>query len=108
MSDIPKLTEQTIKVLQVLLSDPAVPRYGLEIARGAGLKTGTVHPILNRLKDAGLLESYWEKDDNSNGPRRRFYRFSGGAAETVRLAIAEQSHNAATTVSGRLRPAPGF
>ncbi len=35
-----------------------MPRYGLDIARVAGLKTGTLHPILSRLLQAGLIESF--------------------------------------------------
>jgi len=108
VSDTPQLTPQTIKVLEVLLVDPAVPRYGLDIAQAAGLKTGTVHPILARLRDAGLLESFWDADESSTGPRRRYYRFSGGAAETIRLAIAEQRRKAATDTARKLRPQPGF
>ena len=49
----PRLTPQTVEVLRLLLTAPAVPRYGRDIARETKLKTGTLHPILARLELAG-------------------------------------------------------
>jgi len=105
----PRMTPQTIAVLRVLLEDPATPRYGLDIARQAGLKTGTLHPILNRLQHAGLIESFWEDpaDHEDQGrPRRRYYRFAGHGANLAYQAVARAD---ATTTSGlpALRPQPG-
>lgn len=105
----PRMTPQTVAVLRVLLEDPATPRYGLDIARNAGLKTGTLHPILNRLQQAGLVESFWEDptDHEDQGrPRRRYYRFAGHGATTAYQAVARAE--ATTTVSlPTLRPQTG-
>lgn len=93
------MTPQTIAVLRVLLEDPAAPRYGLDIARVSGLKTGTLHPILRRLEQAGLIESFWEDpaDHEDEGrPRRRYYRFAGhGATVTAYRAVARADSAAA-------------
>jgi PadR family transcriptional regulator, regulatory protein PadR len=105
----PRLTPQTIAVLRILLATPTTPRYGLEIAREAGLKTGTLHPILARLQHAGWIESFWETpaDHEDQGrPRRRYYRFTGDGAQTARRAIAEANVSGAG-LSG-LRPQPGY
>ncbi|WP_433264554.1 PadR family transcriptional regulator [Actinosynnema sp. CS-041913] len=86
----PRMTPQTVAVLRVLLEDPATPRYGLDIARRTGLKTGTLHPILNRLRQAGLIESFWEDpgDHEDQGrPRRRYYRFTGHGATLAHQAV---------------------
>jgi PadR family transcriptional regulator, regulatory protein PadR len=110
MSATPRLTEQTIRVLRVLLADPAIPRYGLDIAREAQLKTGTVHPILDRLQRAGWIASFWESDEDqadTGRPRRRFYRFTAGGAELARNAIAEATQASGSPAVGRLRPQPG-
>jgi PadR family transcriptional regulator, regulatory protein PadR len=83
----PRMTPQTIAVLRVLYEDPATPRYGLDIARETGLKTGTLHPILARLQQAGWITSFWEDpaDHEDQGrPRRRYYRFTGDGADVVR------------------------
>jgi DNA-binding PadR family transcriptional regulator len=96
-------------VLRVLLETPAVPRYGLDIARAAGLKTGTLHPILARLQQAGWVDSFWEapaQHEDSGRPRRRYYRFTAGGAETARRAIAAIPQT--STAPARLRPQPGY
>jgi PadR family transcriptional regulator len=106
----PRLTPQTIAVLRVLLAAPAVPRYGLEIAREAGLKTGTLHPILARLQQAGWVESFWEtpaEHEDQGRPRRRYYRFTSGGAESARRTMAEAC-TAATNSRPHLRPKPGY
>ncbi|MBW4716694.1 PadR family transcriptional regulator [Saccharothrix sp. SC076] len=102
------MTPQTIAVLHVLLEDPATPRYGLDIARQAGLKTGTLHPILHRLQQAGLIESFWEDpaDHEDQGrPRRRYYRFVGEGATLAYQAIARAEATASSVLT--LRPQPG-
>jgi PadR family transcriptional regulator PadR len=103
------MTPQTIAVLRVLLEDSATPRYGLDIARHAGLKTGTLHPILNRLQQAGLIESFWEDpaDHEDQGrPRRRYYRFAGGGETAAFQAVARADAAAASDLP-KLRPQPG-
>jgi PadR family transcriptional regulator, regulatory protein PadR len=53
------------------------PRFGLELvrdlSRADGLLTseGTVYPLLNRLRDAGLVTSRWIHDDQTR-PRRYY------------------------------------
>ncbi|MEU0529216.1 PadR family transcriptional regulator [Amycolatopsis tolypomycina] len=104
----PRMTPQTIAVLRVLLEDPAAPRYGLDIARVSGLKTGTLHPILRRLEQAGLIESFWEDpaDHEDEGrPRRRYYRFAGHGATTAYQAVARADAAAAGVPA--LRPQTG-
>nr|WP_042198796.1 helix-turn-helix transcriptional regulator [Kibdelosporangium sp. MJ126-NF4] len=74
------MTPQTLAVLRELLDEPDTPRYGLDLARRTGLKTGTLHPILSRLQRSGLVESFWEDpaDHEDQGrPRRRYYRLAG-------------------------------
>jgi hypothetical protein len=53
-------TDDAVAVLRVLPAEPATPRYGLDLARETGLKTGTPHPILARLQQAGWVTSSWE------------------------------------------------
>jgi len=40
------MTIPTQLVLRALLADPAREMYGLQICAGAGLPSGTIHPIL--------------------------------------------------------------
>jgi DNA-binding PadR family transcriptional regulator len=43
-----------------LLADPAIERYGFELAKATGLASGTLYPILMRLEERGLLAARWE------------------------------------------------
>ncbi|MEU4745883.1 helix-turn-helix transcriptional regulator [Actinosynnema sp. NPDC023658] len=98
------MTLPTQLVLGVLLDDPAVDRYGLEICQAAGLPSGTVHPILARLEQCGWVRSRWEDiDPRERGrPRRRYYRLDPDSVAVVRSALAR----ARTPIAGLgfLRP----
>ena len=86
-----RLTIPTRLVLEAFLADPDAELYGLELARTAGLPTGTVHPILARLEGLDWVSSRWEQVDASEvgRPPRRYYRLtSAGRRESpARLAI---------------------
>ncbi|KOX29422.1 hypothetical protein ADK67_10825 [Saccharothrix sp. NRRL B-16348] len=102
------MTPQTIEVLRALLDDPATPRYGLDIARQTGLKTGTLHPILARLQRIGLVESFWEdpaEHEDQGRPRRRYYRLTGLGAAQAHQVVARTE--ASTGRLSALRPRLG-
>ena len=110
MSATPRLTPQTVAVLRELLSTPSTPRWGRDLAEKTGLKSGTLHPILARLETAGWVESHWEEPaahEDQCRPRRRYYRFAPGGAQTAQFAIAEATA-ASTATQGRLHPQPGY
>src|SRR5262245_43377990 len=103
------MTPQTAAVLQALLDNPATPRYGLDIARETGLKTGTLHPILARLQQVGWIESFWESTDDhetQGRPRRRYYRFTTDGIQLARRAMTTGDAASPATRTG-LRPQPG-
>jgi PadR family transcriptional regulator, regulatory protein PadR len=66
---------QTLQLLQVFMEDPSQPRYGLELAKRTGLKSGTVYPALGRLEQEGWLTSEVEDVDPklAKRPARRIY-----------------------------------
>ncbi|AZM92239.1 MULTISPECIES: PadR family transcriptional regulator [Streptomyces] len=68
--------------------------YGLDLVRRTGLPNGTLFPILERLRQAGWVERYWEQDaiaEAQGRPRRRFYRISPKGAVLAPQALAEAS-----------------
>lgn len=88
----PRMTAQTERVLLAMLNDASSEHYGLELAKAAGLKAGTLYPILSRLEAAGWIEGSWEQiDPHLEGRRpRRYYRLTGSgtfAAERVRTDL---------------------
>lgn len=99
-----RMTIPTQLVLLALLDEPDQERYGLELAALAGLATGTIHPILARLENAGWVHSHWEQVDpaEKGRPRRRYYRLDPNSMAVVRAELARQS--ASTAAIRRLRP----
>lgn len=86
------MTLATASVLRVLLEEPTKPRYGFDIAREAGLATGSLYPILARLEQSGWLDSCWEQqgaDNNPGRPRRRYYTLTGEGVISARNALSE-------------------
>ncbi len=99
------MTIPTQRVLEALLDDPQRERYGLDIGEAAGLRSGTVHPILARLEGYGWLVSRWEDIDASaeGRPARRYYTLTADGVQAARAALARAYRPA----PGRLRPQAG-
>lgn len=91
MSDGPRLTWQTLRVLRVLLDDVTSGHYGLELSKAAGLPSGTIYPILARLEKHGWLQGTWESIDpvQEGRPPRRYYTLTGEGARDARAAIED-------------------
>lgn len=99
----PRMTITTQLVLRTLLADPAREMYGLQICAGAGLPSGTIHPILARLEhEYGWLTSRWEdiKPEDEGRPRRRYYRLTEDGAERARIALAQAVTPISTITTG--------
>ena len=85
------------------------PRFGLELVRDLsqadGLLTsdGTVYPLLNRLRDAGLVTSQWRDDDGVRA--RRYYAITDAGRAELTEFQAEWAQFTAT-VSGVLHIKP--
>jgi PadR family transcriptional regulator PadR len=68
-------------------------RYGFEITRelsdADGLVTseGTVYPLLTRLRNDGLVETYWR--ESTEGPPRRYYRITPAGDESLEPFIEQ-------------------
>jgi PadR family transcriptional regulator PadR len=100
------MTIPTQRVLQALLADVDRELYGVEIGELAGLRSGTVHPILARFETLGWLESRWEDVDPqvAGRPPRRYYRLTAEGALAARAAVARAYRPSPVR---RLRPQVG-
>jgi len=67
-----RLSPQTLQVLDAFLEAPRDWKYGYDISRNTGLKSGTLYPILMRLADRKLLETSWETVDPGKPPRHLY------------------------------------
>jgi len=109
MGDDPGMTELRRGVLGpcvlALLEDR--PRFGLELVRelaaADGLLTsdGTVYPLLNRLRDAGLVTSEW-RDEPGERARRYYFITSEGREQLKAFRAGWRDFSA--TVTGVLFP----
>lgn len=67
---------QTLGVLSALLGRPQEWRYGYDLLRETGLKSGTLYPIFARLQVGGWLQHRWEKPAAPGRPPRHLYRLT--------------------------------
>ena len=77
-----RLSRQTLLILDVFLESAKQWKYGYDLSRTTGLKSGTLYPLLMRLADRKLLETSWETVEPGRPPRH-LYRLT---AEGVRFA----------------------
>jgi DNA-binding PadR family transcriptional regulator len=70
-----RLSPQTLEVLEAFLQAPSDWKYGYDISRNTGLKSGTLYPILIRLAERKLLQTSWETVE-AGTPPRHLYRLT--------------------------------
>jgi PadR family transcriptional regulator, regulatory protein PadR len=69
---------QTVRLLSEFLQTPQDWKYGYDIGRNTGLKSGTLYPILIRLAELKLLETRWEASEAGKPPRHMYRLTTGG------------------------------
>jgi len=85
---------QTIQVLVEFLRRQRQWRYGYEMSRNTGLKSGTLYPILMRLAEHQLLETSWEQTEMGTPPRHMYrltregLRFARSQVSTTQAMVA--------------------
>ena len=65
-------------------------RYGFDIMEATGLASGTVYPVLNRLRRDGLVESSWEDQSlaaEEGRPARRYYALTTDGSSALDGAV---------------------
>jgi PadR family transcriptional regulator len=85
-----RLSPQTLLVIDAFLQQAEEWKYGYDLSRVTGLKSGTLYPILMRMADRKLLETEWEPGEPGRPPRH-MYRFT---PEGLRFARANVAVNA--------------
>jgi DNA-binding PadR family transcriptional regulator len=93
-----RLSLQTLQTLDAFLQYPEDWKYGYDISRNTGLKSGTLYPILMRLAERKLLETSWETAEIGKPPRHLYRLTPDGmrfAREHHRLRTAGAAQSAA-------------
>ena len=84
----PRISPETLLVLEWFIERPTDWRYGYELNRETGLKSGTLYPILMRLEKYSLLEACWVATADGVPPRHT-YRLTPDGLELARTKLAE-------------------
>lgn len=83
----PRISVETLRVLERFVDRPTAWRYGYELSRETGLKSGTLYPILMRLEKHTLLEARWVNTEDGVPPRHT-YRLTPNGLELARTKLA--------------------
>ncbi len=76
MGRTPNASKQTHAVLREMLRTPQEWRHGYGLSQDTELKSGTLYPLLIRLKEQGFLEARWEEAERAGTPPRHVYRLT--------------------------------
>ena len=99
-----RVTAGVAKVLAAFLEDPSADRYGLDLMKATDMPSGTLYPILARLRAAGWVQAEWERPNpDASRPARRYYRLTAEGAVAARNGVAELSRKLGVATSGRRR-----
>lgn len=82
-------------VLAVLLDAGGQWCHGYELARLAGVKSGTLYPLLIRLEAQGYLEAEWQQPAEGGRPPRHAYRLTARGDQLARANPPEPAATAA-------------
>lgn len=68
-------THATVQVAMALLEDPGGKHWGYELSLKAGVRSGTLYPMLSQMLKAGWLTDGWEDQAaiTEKRPPRRYY-----------------------------------
>jgi PadR family transcriptional regulator, regulatory protein PadR len=94
-----RLSPQTLLVLDLFLQEAKEWKYGYDISRSTGLKSGTLYPILMRLSERQLLETSWETAEPGRPPRH-LYRLTAAGMQTARELRAQRRGRMRRALSG--------
>jgi PadR family transcriptional regulator PadR len=81
---------QTALVMAEFLSDEQEWRYGYDISRNTGLKSGTLYPILMRLAEHRMLKTSWETAETGRPPRH-MYKLTKDGLRYAREMVSEST-----------------
>lgn len=98
MADDIRMSPQTVLLVYALLCARSEWRYGYDLSRETGLKSGTLYPILVRLTERRWLEARWEQADGEGKPRH-MYRLTTEGRRAARAFVER-----ADTFAKPLRP----
>jgi len=101
MARTPNRSRQTRRLLAAMLEQPLAWRYGYELLKLTGLKSGTLYPALLRLCEQGLLEAQWRQADDPGKPPRHVYRLTRAGLAFAREQIVPAGEKAGVLLEAK-------
>ena len=83
-------SEQMLALLEALSARPREWRYGYDMMKETGLRSGTLYPLLMRMSDQGLVEAEWRQPERPGRPARHAYRLTAAGLELARSTEADE------------------
>ena len=75
--------------------------HGYDLCRRAGIKSGTLYPLLIRLEAQGHLEAEWQPPAEAGRPPRHAYRLTAAGFQLARQNPPRLPDNSAPRLSRR-------
>jgi PadR family transcriptional regulator, regulatory protein PadR len=77
-------------VVEIMAHAAETWSHGYELCRLAGIKSGTLYPLLIRLEAQGYLEAEWQPPTEPGRPPRHAYRLTAAGQSLARQIAAQQ------------------
>lgn len=91
-----KLTNAFVAVAIALLSAPTERHWGYALSKSAGVRSGVLYPLLNRMLDRGWIEDGWEDPEaiKEKRPPRRYYTVTEDGLTELGAAVRSAQSDA--------------
>jgi DNA-binding PadR family transcriptional regulator len=80
------LSENAARILAEFLRYPDTPRYGYELMRDSGIKSGSLYPVLGRFEKLEWITGTMEPSVDGRPPRR-VYRVNPDGVASAQQAL---------------------
>ena len=78
------LSAQARNLLAAMAATGSRWHHGYDLCRQAGIKSGTLYPLLIRLEEQGYLEAEWQPPTEPGRPPRHAYRLTATGLQLAR------------------------
>ena len=81
-----------MQVALALMAEPDARHWGYGLRERAGVRSGVLYPVLQRMLNTGWLADGWEEQAVKGRPPRRYYRLTATGKTALRelIAVARQ------------------
>jgi PadR family transcriptional regulator PadR len=89
-----RVTKPLLKTAIVIMADPDGRFWGYQLSRDAGVRTGVLYPLLQRMLDEGWLRAGWEDEQEAvDRPPRRYYELTDDGSRELGAALARAEND---------------